>query len=88
MHIFAFYIDEDFISAINQIVSELTDVEVMRISDTYSLSEAAEVLGFENFRNVNELIRKGFLKSYKTKFSRNKRVLRKEVEALTEVEEI
>lgn len=61
---------------------------LVRLRDTVSLTQAAEILGFDSFRAVNELIRKGFLKSYRLKFNRNKRVLRKDIEALTILEEI
>jgi len=68
----------------------MSDTQVNRIvklSDTYSLTEAASKLGFDSFRSVKHLVKKGVLKSYKTKFSKYQRVLKKEVEALTELEE-
>jgi len=60
---------------------------IVKLSDTYSLTEAATKLGFDSFRSVKHLVNKGILKSYKTKFSRYKRVLKADVEALTELEE-
>ena len=61
---------------------------MVRLKDTVSLTQAADMLGFDSFRAVKELIRKGHLKSYRLKFNRNQRVLRKEVEALTILEEV
>ena len=60
----------------------------MDIRDTVSLSEAAEMLGLDGFRNVKHLIKKGLLRSYKSKFSNRVRVSRAEVLTLTEVEEV
>jgi len=60
---------------------------IVRLNETYSLTEAATKLGFDSFRSVKHLVKKGVLKSYKTKFSKYQRVLKKEVEALTELEE-
>lgn len=60
----------------------------VRLADTLSLSEAAMVLKFDSFRSVNELIKAKKLRAFKTPFSRNKRVLKSEVEALTVMEEI
>lgn len=60
---------------------------IVKLSDTYSLTEAATKLGFDSFRSVKHLVKRGVLKSYKTKFSKYQRVLKKEVEALTELEE-
>ena len=53
-----------------------------------SLSEAARILKFDSFRSVNELIKAKKLRAFKTPFSRNKRVLKSEIEALTVMEEI
>jgi hypothetical protein len=58
------------------------------VKSTLSLSEAAEILGFKSFRQVNSLIKKGFLSSFKTKWSNNKRVSKIEVENLAKVDKI
>jgi hypothetical protein len=60
----------------------------VRLGETLSLSEAARVLKFDSFRSVNELIRTKKLRAFKTPFSRNKRVLKSELEALTVMEEV
>ena len=62
--------------------------EKIRLSDTYSLTEAAHKLGLDSHRSVSYLVRKGTLKAFRTKFSKYKRVLKSEVEALTELEEV
>ena len=59
-----------------------------RLAETLSLSEAARILKFDSFRSVNELIKAKKLRAFKTPFSRNKRVLKSEIEALTVMEEI
>jgi hypothetical protein len=69
-------------------MSVTSDEKEVRISDTLSLTEAALMLKFDNFRGVSELIRNKKLRAFKTPFSRNKRVLKSEVEALTIMEEI
>lgn len=58
------------------------------VRSTLSLSEAAEILGFKSFRQVNTLIKKGLLSPFKTKWSNNKRVSKLEVENLAKVEKI
>ncbi len=64
------------------------DVEKVDIKQTISLSDAAKALGLKSFRNVKHLIKKGLLKAYKPKFSRNTRVLITEVEELAKMEEV
>lgn len=70
------------------VMSDKNGDKNIRLDETLSLSEAALVLKFDSFRSINELIRKKKLKSFRTPFSRNKRVLKSEVEALTIMEEI
>jgi len=60
----------------------------LKIGDCISLSEASKMLGYKSFRNVNDLIKKGYLKAYKRKWSKYKMVSKKEVEKLLEVEEV
>ena len=60
----------------------------MDIKETISLSDAAELLGLESFRNVKHLIRKGLLRSFQSRFSRNARVLESEVQELCKLEEV
>lgn len=60
----------------------------MDIKSTLSLSEAAEILGFQSFRQVNALIKKGLLDPFVTKWSIRKRVSKKQVEELTKLEKI
>jgi len=62
-------------------------VEKVDIKETLSLSDAAEVLGLESFRHVKALIKRGLLRSFKSKFSRNARVLSSEVQELCQLEE-
>lgn len=69
-------------------MSEKVCGKQVRLADTLSLSEAARILKFDSFRSVNELIKAKKLRAFKTPFSRNKRVLKSEIEALTVMEEI
>lgn len=62
-------------------------VEKVDIKETMSLSDAAEVLGLDSFRHVKSLIKRGLLRSFKSKFSRNARVLASEVQELCQLEE-
>ena len=57
------------------------------VVDTISLSEAATLLGFESFHGVKKLIRAGKLNAFRKKWSRNRVVLRSDVEKLAEVED-
>jgi hypothetical protein len=69
-------------------MSEKVCGKQVRLAETLSLSEAARILKFDSFRSVNELIKAKKLRAFKTPFSRNKRVLKTEIEALTVMEEI
>lgn len=69
-------------------MSEKVCEKQVRLADTLSLSEAAKILKFDSFRSVNELIKAKKLRAFKTPFSRNKRVLKLEIEALTIMEEV
>ena len=69
-------------------MSEKVCGKQVRLADTLSLSEAARILKFDSFRSVNELIKAKKLRAFKTPFSRNKRVLKSEIEALTVMEEV
>jgi hypothetical protein len=69
-------------------MSEKVCGKQVRLAETLSLSEAARILKFDSFRSVNELIKAKKLRAFKTPFSRNKRVLKSEIEALTVMEEI
>ena len=60
----------------------------LKIGDCITLSEASKMLGYKSFRNVNDLIKKGYLKGYKKRWSKYKMVSRQEVEKLQEVEEV
>lgn len=62
-------------------------VEKIDIKETMSLSDAAEVLGLDSFRHVKALIKRGLLRKFKSKFSRNARVLASEVQELCQLEE-
>jgi hypothetical protein len=69
-------------------MSEKVCGKQVRLAETLSLSEAARILKFDSFRSVNELIKAKKLRAFKTPFSRNKRVLKSEIEVLTVMEEI
>ena len=69
-------------------MSEIDENKDIKLSETISLSEAAVILGYDSFRSVKELIKRKKLKGYKTTFSRNTRVLKNEVDALTIMEEV
>ena len=50
-----------------------------------TLTEAAGILGYKNFRSVNKLIKKGELKAYKIPLHEHKKmVMKSEVESLLE----
>lgn len=66
----------------------IVEKPVTDVTDTISLTEAADMLGLDGFRNVKHLIKKGLLRSFKTKFSNRHRVLRSEVKELAKVEEV
>ena len=58
-------------------------------NDLITLTEAAEILGYKCFRQVNSLVKKGRLKAYKLALYKQKKfVSRKEVNSLLEVEEV
>ena len=61
---------------------------LMDIKSSLSLSEAANILGFASFRQVNALIKKGLLDSFISKWSTRKRVCKKQVEELSKLEKI
>jgi hypothetical protein len=69
-------------------MSEIDENKDIKLSETISLSKAATILGYDSFRSVKELIKRKKLKGYKTSFSRNTRVLKSEVDALTIMEEV
>lgn len=57
------------------------------VDEIISLTEAAELLGLNSFRQVKTMIKNGHLKAYNKKWSKVKHVLKTDVIALREVEE-